>query len=65
MSPDFISAVSPGIVLISAGRYNRWGLPHPEVIAAYRHAGATVLGTDVCGAIAVELDGKSWREVAP
>lgn len=52
---DFIAAVEPRWVVISAGARNRFGHPSPEALARYRSAGAAVLRTDRDGAVTVRL----------
>lgn len=61
----FLDAVAPEIAVISLGRRNRWGLPHPEVIDAYRARRIELLRTDLSGAVAIELDGHGWRRADP
>jgi competence protein ComEC len=51
----FLAAVHPQIAVISVGDHNRWGFPHPSVLARYAAAGARVLRTDLDGAIAVTV----------
>ena len=41
-SPAFLQAVAPRAVLLSRGRYNAYGHPHPQVLARYRALGAVV-----------------------
>ncbi len=66
ITPDFVAAVSPRVLLVSAGQGNRWGLPHFDVIDAYRKAGAVIFRTDICGAVSIELDRNGgWRRVDP
>lgn len=38
----FVQAVAPRAVLLSRGRYNAYGHPHPRVMARYRALGAVV-----------------------
>ena len=59
-SPAFLRAVAPEYVLVSSGHRNRFGFPHPQVVARYRRLGATVLNTATAGAIRVRL-GKRLR----
>jgi len=54
----FVRAFDPGIVFVSAGRDNRYGHPHPAVVARYRAQGARLLGTADEGAL-------TWRSAAP
>ncbi len=55
--PRLLAAVSPRLALVSAGYRNRFGHPHPEVVARYARAGIPLLQTAVDGAIAVSTDG--------
>jgi competence protein ComEC len=52
------------VAIISAGRDNSFGHPHPDVLARLEAAGAQVLRTDEMGTIALSSDGKTmWWEV--
>ena len=55
----FLEAVRPQIVIISAGADNRFGHPHPDVLARSAAIGATVLRTDELGTITVQTDGQT------
>jgi competence protein ComEC len=57
-SEAFLAAVRPEYVLISAGRNNRYSLPHPGVLARYEKTGARVLRTDLQGAVEIRSDGR-------
>ena len=57
-SPDFLAAVSPDWVVIPVGHRNRFGHPHPEVLARYRDLGAQVARTDRHGAVEIRLTAK-------
>jgi competence protein ComEC len=46
-----VAATSPRWAVISCGPMNRFGFPHPEVVARWRAAGAAVLSTDRAGTI--------------
>jgi len=50
-SPAFIAAVQPRFVLAQAGYRNRYGHPHPEIVARYTAAGINFVATPACGAI--------------
>lgn len=50
----FIAAVQPRTAVISAGRFNRFGHPHPEVVARLRHYGAQTLSLATHGGFIVE-----------
>jgi competence protein ComEC len=60
-SAELITAVSPAVVVISAGAGNRFGFPHAEVTNRYRAAGSRILVTGVNGAILMCSDGKMVR----
>jgi competence protein ComEC len=60
-SPEFLSAVGPRLVLVSAGEGNTYGFPSSEVLARCREAGTDVLRTDLDGAIEVRTDGRTLR----
>jgi competence protein ComEC len=53
-----IRAAAPDLVVMSAGRGNRYSHPHASVLARYRAAGARILRTDVDGAVTVRTDGR-------
>lgn len=48
-SEVFLSAARPAVAVMQLGYRNRYGHPHPEVLARYRAAGIDVVRTDVCG----------------
>ncbi len=50
----FVAAVSPEVAAISAGRHNRYGHPHPEVLEALAAPGTRIYRTDHSGAIVLE-----------
>ena len=56
----FLNAVDPEAVAVSAGMYNAFGHPSPEVIERYRRRGAEVFRTDQGGAVMIRSDGRSW-----
>lgn len=51
----------PRVALVTCGWRNRFGHPHPEVLARLRAAGARVCRTDLHGMVEVELLGGSAR----
>ncbi len=56
-APRFVAAVSPRVAIVSAGRRNAFGHPHPEVVDRYERQGALALRTDRDGAVTVSTDG--------
>lgn len=58
----FVRSVKPQYAVISVGRNNRYGHPAPESIACLQEIGATVLRTDLLGAVKVTFDetGRQW-----
>ena len=57
-TPEFVAALAPAAVIFSAGRDNRFGHPHPAVVARFQAMGTAVFRTDRDGAVIVETDGK-------
>lgn len=51
----FIRATAPRGVLISRGRYNGFGHPHPQVVARYQRYGVSVHDTALEGALRLRL----------
>ena len=60
-SKTFITTLRPDAAVISAGRENPFGHPHPEVVQRYTAAGAEVWQTGEVGAISVCTDGRAVR----
>jgi competence protein ComEC len=58
-TPDFVRAMAPRVVVVSAGRSNHFGHPAPAVLERYRQAGAEIFRTDRDGAVTVDTDGHS------
>jgi competence protein ComEC len=54
-SPGLVAAVSARIGIVSAGFGNRWDLPRADVVARWRAAGTTVLGTAGQGAVRIRF----------
>ncbi len=57
-SSVFLEEVSPEYVVVSAGYRNYFGFPHQETLDRYRGIKATILRTDLSGAITVTTDGE-------
>ncbi len=56
---EFLRAVEPKIVVISAGEDNPYGHPAPELLTRLEASGARILRTDRDGAVHILTDGKS------
>ena len=52
-TPEAMERLGPRLVVVSAGRNNRYGHPHAEALALYRAAGARILTTAEAGSITV------------
>ncbi len=50
-SRAFVRVLEPDVVLISAGRLNRYGHPHPDVVGRFEDVGASVHVTAFHGAL--------------
>lgn len=57
----FLEKVSPAYALISVGRKNQYGHPHPETIQNLEAARTKIFRTDVNSRIEAKNDGKSLR----
>ncbi|MFT3921718.1 MAG: DNA internalization-related competence protein ComEC/Rec2 [Myxococcales bacterium] len=57
-TPAFLARVSPWLSVISAGRANRFGHPHADVMERLQSASQHVLRTDVVGGVRVTSDGR-------
>jgi competence protein ComEC len=55
-SAPFLDAVAPRLAVISAGFENRFGFPHPDVVARYAAHHAELTRTDLDGAVEVRVD---------
>ena len=60
-SVAFIAALQPVVAVVSAGRDNRFGHPHPAVSRNYARAGTALLETGRSGAIDICSDGRQIR----
>ena len=58
-SEEFLEKVSPEVAVISAGKENRYGHPHQEVLETLNKYGITVLRTDMEGDIKIISNGKN------
>lgn len=63
-SAALLYALGPELVVISAGRGNRYGHPAPEVLRRLRSAGTEIARTDLAGTVSVKADRDgSWRRM--
>ena len=60
-SREFLSKVRPLYSVISAGKDNNFGHPSPQVIELLKDNGATILRTDIHGAISFKISGKDVK----
>jgi competence protein ComEC len=58
-TPEMLAALDPAAVIFSAGQHNRFGHPHPAVVARFEAMGAAVFRTDRDGAVFIETDGRT------
>ncbi len=58
-SEEFLRAVAPEFVIVSAGAGNRYGLPDSLVLERYDRSRAKVYRTDLDGAVEISSDGRS------
>ncbi len=63
--PAFLAAIGGRVGLISAGRDNRHGHPHEEIVDMLDAAGVTVRRTDLEGTVTVEVPGVVDRRASP
>ena len=62
-SKEFLRAIRPHYVIVSAGEGNRYGHPHKEMLRRVADVGAAVLRTDELGTIELISDGHAlWWE---
>ncbi len=66
-SEEFIAEVKPKLVLVPVGYANRYGHPHPLVLARYRAVDSRLMRTDHDGAVIVKfgdagMNISTWRD---
>ncbi|MBI5453864.1 MAG: DNA internalization-related competence protein ComEC/Rec2 [Deltaproteobacteria bacterium] len=57
----FLEKVRPSVVVVSAGRNNRFGFPNKETLDRYSAIKARVIRTDKDGAVTIETDGNGLQ----
>ena len=60
-TPALVAETHPRLVVFSVGRHNRFGFPHPDVVARWQDVGSQALRTDEDGAVRVTSDGHTVR----
>ena len=60
-SKEFLDAVHPQFIMVSAGYRNRFGHPKNEILDRYAASGATVFRSDRDGAVTFRFDGGQVR----
>lgn len=60
ISRELLVVSDPEIAVISAGKGNRYGHPHQEVIKLLSDQGIKILRTDEVGNVEIISDGKKW-----
>ena len=56
-TPDFLQAVAPQFAVVSAGYYNSFHHPRPEVMQRFADRHVTTYRTDLAGAVSFYFDG--------
>jgi len=65
-SPEFLQAVSPQFAVVSAGYYNSFHHPRPDVMKRFTDLQIRTYRTDLAGAVSFYLDGATvWARPAP
>ena len=59
-SARLLDAVDGGVAIVSAPRWSRFGMPHPEVVARVAGDGYAVWWTGRDGAVLIGLDPRLW-----
>ncbi len=60
---SFVKSVAPAFALISNGKDNKYGHPHPEVLEVLMEIGAKILRTDLLGTIVMKCDRMAICEI--
>ena len=58
---EFVKAVSPSYALISDGKDNNYGHPHPDTLATLAEFGVKIFRTDLLGTIIMKSDGEKEK----
>lgn len=60
-TPEWVEAIRPAVGVISLGRNNRYGHPHPNVLATLERAQVPVLRTDLDGEVQFRLTAQGLK----
>ena len=60
-SEEFLKITQPAVSVISAGRDNRYGHPHPDTTKRLKECGSSIYSTQENGAITICTDGRKIR----
>lgn len=63
-SEAFLQALHPAMGLVSAGWHNRFGHPHPDIVARYAAAGVALRNTASAGAIRLDFPARGPASVS-
>ncbi|WP_371924991.1 DNA internalization-related competence protein ComEC/Rec2 [Halobacillus sp. A1] len=58
-SEEWLNRLNPSVALVSAGKENRYGHPHEEVLSLLEDHNITILRTDTHGAVTYKFSGES------
>lgn len=63
-SGEFLDTVRPQLAIISVGKDNKYGHPHPETLNLLAAKKINYLRTDISGTVIIKSDGKSWSRLS-
>jgi len=63
-NPVFLEKVNPRVAIVSCGKENPFGFPHPEILRLCQQYGISVYRTDIDGAITCRTDGRDLQMAA-
>lgn len=57
-SKEFVQSIAPGLAIISCGKNNEYGHPHPETLETLNNQGTEIYRTDESGTIILTTNGE-------
>ena len=60
MTSEVLGVLRPEVAVISAGKKNHFGHPHPEILEMLKVINSQIVRTDEVGDIEIVTDGKKW-----